>query len=374
MKNILLKIVIFLLNIVYTFIKMLPMQNKIVMISRQSDKINTDFKLLEKELKKESKVVVLCKTLPGGAKAKLKDKFQYGLHMFRQMYHLSTSKVCVLDSYCPSVSILKHKKKLTIVQIWHSVGTMKKFGYTALGKDEGSNVEIAKIMKMHQNYDVVYCAANAYKEHLQKGFNIDSNKIKIFTLPRIDLLNDKNYEKQTINKIYNRYPELEKKNKKNIVYAPTFRKNENTFNAKLQELIDNIDLDKYNLIIKLHPLSKTKCKNSKVIVDNDFSTFDMLFVADKLISDYSCVIYEAGVRNIPLYFYCFDLEEYLKSRGLALDFNELPGYTKKSAVDLTKSLDAKFDMKYQKQFIKKYVENTSECTKKMAKDILSYMK
>ena len=138
-----------------------------------------------------------------------------------------------------------------------------------------------------------------------------------------------------------------------MIYAPTFRKDETEFEKYLNDLIDNIDLNKYNLIIKLHPLSKVEITNDKVI-------------ADKLISEYSCVIYEAGVRNIPLYFYAYDLDNYETVRGLALDYNELPGYTEKDASKLCKSLDKKYDKKELKDFINKYVENTKECTKKIA--------
>ena len=34
------------------------------------------------------------------------NKFKYFLHMFVQMYHIATSKVVILDSYCIVVSIL----------------------------------------------------------------------------------------------------------------------------------------------------------------------------------------------------------------------------------------------------------------------------
>lgn len=352
--------------------KLLQTQNKIVMISRQSNTINKDFKLLNQELEKKYKVIILCKTLKGKENANYKDIIKYGMHMFKQMYHLSTSKVCILDSYCPTVSILKHKKDLTIIQIWHSIGTMKKFGYTVIDKKEGSSRKLALTMKMHQNYNIVYCSSKEYLTHLEKGFNIEKSKIKVFTLPRIDLLNDKEYEKNIRNEIIKKYPIL--KEKKNIVYAPTFRKNEENFKIKLNELFDSIDYKKYNLIIKLHPLSNINFDNKKVIFDTSFSTFDMLFIADKLISDYSCIVYEAGIRNIPLYFYCFDIDKYNNNRGLAIDINELPGYIEKDAKNLIKSLEKKYDIEYQKKFIKKYVKNTDNCTKLMVNDIIKYLK
>ena len=167
-----------------------------------------------------------------------------------------------------------------------------------------------------------------------------------------------------------------KNRKENIIYAPTFRKDESQFSKYVNELINEIDTNKFNLIIKLHPLSKIKLKNKKenVIVDKQFTTFDMLFVTNKLISDYSCVIYEAGVRNIPLYFYAYDLDKYENIRGLALDYNELPGYTSGNAKELASSLTKKYDMKYLKKFIKKYVENTKGCTQKIAELIDENMK
>lgn len=367
-----LKIMLPCLNIIYFFIKLFPVQNKIVMISRQSNNVGLDFKLLGDELGKNHKVVYLCKTLDGGVKSKFKTRIIYFFHMFRQMYHLATSKVCILDSYCPTVSVLNHKKKLTIIQIWHSVGSMKKFGYTVLGKKEASNMEIAKIMKMHQNYSFICASSENYVDHVASGFGVDKDKIKIYTLPRIDLLKDKNYEQKIKNKIYNNYPEL--KNKQNIVYAPTFRKDESEFNKYLSKLVDSFDFNKYNLIVKLHPLSKVVVKNKKVIVDKEFSTFDMLFITDKLISDYSCVIYEAGVRNIPLYFYNYDIDKYLDVRGIAIDYDELPGFAEKDASLLVKDFEKEYDMKYLEKFIKKYVSNTNDCTKRMVLKIEEYMK
>lgn len=372
MGSFILNIIIIILNIFYVFFKILPTRNKIVFISRQSNNIGIDFQLLGEKLEEKYKVVYLCRKIEGGAHSKLKTKISYGFYMFAQMYHLATSKVCIIDSYCPAVSILHHKKSLTIVQIWHSIGNMKKFGYRILGLYEGSNYKIAKTMKMHKNYTYAYVASKAYRKDLSLGFNIPEERFKIFTLPRIDLLNDKKYEKSIKEKIYKKYPIL--KEKENIVYAPTFRKDESEFNKKLDELTNYIDFDKYNFIVKLHPLSKVIIKNKKVIIDNDFSTFDILFVTDKLISDYSCIIYEAGVRNIPVYFYKYDIEKYINERGLAIDYSELPGFQEKEAEDLVKDLEKKYNMKYYKKFIKKYVTNTKKCTEKIVKDIEKYMK
>ena len=123
------------LNVLYFFIKLLPVKNKVVMISRQSNTPSIDFILLKKALQQQDAsvdVVFLCHTLDGGLKSSYKDKIKYAFHMLKQMKEIASSKVIVLDTYCIVISLLKHRRSLKIIQMWHSIGTMKKFGYTAL--------------------------------------------------------------------------------------------------------------------------------------------------------------------------------------------------------------------------------------------------
>ena len=51
--KIILKIGVFIFNIIYFFIKLFPVQNKIVFISRQANKPSIDFKLLGNKLDKK---------------------------------------------------------------------------------------------------------------------------------------------------------------------------------------------------------------------------------------------------------------------------------------------------------------------------------
>lgn len=369
MKVLILKLFIFALNVAYLPFKLLKTSKKVVMISRQSNEVNDDFNLLGDELiKKGYKVKYLCRTLDGGVNSSLFTKIGYGFHMFTQMYHLATSEICVLDTYCLVVSILKHKKNLKIVQIWHSIGTLKQFGWQILHRKEGSNPVIAKTLKMHQNYDVVYCAGEAYKKILAEGFNMPPEKFHICTLPRIDLLFNEKYLKNTKDKIYKKYPVL--KEKPCVVYAPTFRKDESEFNKYFNELVNEFNFRKYNLVVKLHPLSKVTVSDERVVFDTTFSTFQMISVADKFISDYSCVVYEAGVKGIPLYFYNYDMATYEDVRSLTINYEDLPGFKESDAKDLVASLEKEYDYDYLKSYIDKYIENTVDCAKKMAEDII----
>ena len=362
------------LNVVYAIFKVFPLQHKLVMISRQSNKPSIDFVLLKEALEKEDaqlRIVVLCKTLDGGLKSSLTAKIAYGFHMIVQMYHLATSQVAILDTYCIVASLLKHRKQLKIIQIWHSIGTMKKFGYTALDTEEGSRTSIAQLMQMHKHYSYVFASSSAYQKDLAAGFHCDEKIVRIYPLPRIDLLRDQAYKQQMQDKIYHLHPEL--KDRKIIVYCPTFRKNEFRMQTALNQLSACIKDEV--LVLKLHPLSKISIHNEHVIELKEFTTFDMLFVADAVISDYSCVVFEAALLSIPLYFYNFDMDKYAKNRGLAIDYNnELPGVISDDAKQIMNAIQhIPYNMEELKHFADKYVVCTGSASKQMAEFIVSLL-
>ena len=364
-----------LLNIIYAFIKLIPTRRKVVMMSRQSNDPSFEFLMVRDELKRRCpgiEVVMLCRTLDGGVSSTLLSKASYFLHMFVQMVHIASSQVVILDTYCIVISLLRHKKSLTVIQMWHSMGTMKKFGYTALDTAEGSRHELAYAMKMHQNYDYIFASSEAYKRDLARGFHCDIRKIVTMPLPRLDLLKDRQYEERIRKRIFQKYPELQEKPV--ILYCPTFRKQEAEFGKAVDALTRAVDLEKYNLVIKLHPLSKTVVSGKAVTAD-EFSSFDMLFIADYMISDYSCIIYEAAVRDIPLFFYNFDMELYPDGRGLAIDYErELPGAASGNAQKLLEELEKPYDMKRLRSFAEKYVHPTDHATEDIAAFVLKYIK
>ncbi len=361
-----------LLNLVYGFLKLCPTRNKVTMISRQSNQPSMEFEAIATALKEtmpKVEVVMLCRTLDGGVESTILSKIKYGFHIITQMVHLASSAVVLLDSYCIAVSILNHKKNLTVIQMWHSMGTMKKFGYTTLDTTEGSSSQIAEVMRMHHNYDFVFASSEAYKDHLAKGFRCDIEKIVTMPLPRLDFLQSETYAAEIKKNIYQKYPELEEK--PTILYCPTFRKEESEFEQALHHLIASIDTQQYHLVVKLHPLSKIKMPQ-EIIHTPEFSSFEMLFVADYVISDYSCIVYEAAVRNIPLYFYNFDMDLYRGNRGLAIDYEkELPGVISGDAKVLADAIaSGQYDRRALSAFAEKYVRPTAHATQ----DIVDFMK
>lgn len=358
MKKLFLSIILYIerfgMSFVYFFIKFFPIQkNKIIMLSRQSNDINIDFKMLLDEFSnqdKNIKVKVLCKEVPKNIIGRIK----YCFFLIICLYHISTSKVCIIDGYSIPISCLKHKKDLKIIQIWHSLGAIKQFGKQVIGKKEGSKSEISKIMKMHQNYDYVLCASDATREFYKQGFGVDESKILKLGMPRIDYLLGKDEKiNKKIENLYKDYPNL--KEKKTILYVPTFRQGKS---VHIYDLINSVNTDEYNLIIKLHPLDKT-IVDSKYTINNKYSTFDLLKIADYVITDYSALSLETSILdNKQLYFYLYDIEDYKIDRGLNVNLRkEMPNYTFSNVDDIIKNIqEDNYNFEELKKFRDKYVQ------------------
>lgn len=369
MKTIVITLFKFSLKIIYFFLKLLPTNNKkIVFISRQSNDINIDFKMIKEEINKKDKtikMIFICKRIEKG----LLNYIKYYFSILKQTYHLATSKLCIIDSYSIPVCILKHKRSLKVIQIWHSIGKIKKSGYQTLDKKSGRSSKIAKLMCMHKNYDVVIAGGKAFNKFYQEGFNIKEDVLLNYGLPRIDYLI--NNEQKLRNKIYKKYPEF--KNKKIVYYVPTFR----TYDIKGQNSLMN-EYKKYKkdfiLIVRGHPNQKLEINNNDIYECNEFKSTDLLSVADYVITDYSSISLEAAVLNKKVLFYLYDYEKYLKENGINLDpYKTVPSLSSKNIKEIfNKIKNDEYDNETYQKFRKNYLpEKLGESTNLIADYIIN---
>ena len=364
------------MNFIYCIMKVMPTKNQIVFISMQSDYPSLDFKLLRDEIETRDsniKLVFLCKKMES-ALTKKTDYIKYVINMigyvFTAMHYLANSKVCVTESYCVPISILKHKKNLKVVQIWHASGAVKKFGYQALDTEEGKSKDVARLMCMHKNYDYVIAPSKITKHIFSEAFNIEEEKIVKLGLPRLEYITNKKYDKSE--EIYNDYPEL--RNKKVILYVPTFRKGKN---VDLSEILSYpLDKEKYKLIIKLHPLENTNIPDDYKI-DSKYTSYDLIKIADYIVTDYSILSIEASILEKPIFLYLYDIDEYNQNRGLNIDLNkELKTFTSKSFNDIMGKIENNdFDINEIIKYKEKYIEvDTNNSIKKLTDFILNLLK
>ncbi len=365
------------LRIIYFFIKLFTKQeSQVFFLSRQYSKIPLNYAYIIKELQKQNKSVkirVICKkvdnelneTLRDTTKSsnaiiiikkmcrQLKGAWQYYINIYSQMYIIAKSRVVIVDGYNLSTSMLKHKKNTTIIQIWHALAAVKKFGYQSVGYADGINPKLAKILDMHKNYDYVISGSDEMKKYFAEAFNVPVEKVTSIGTPYIDSLLKEN--KKAIKNAYAKHPEF--REKINIVYSPTFRKDGRDY---IQDVVDNIDLDKYNLIVTYHSKDESKkIKNEKIINCSDVPYKVLIKIADYVITDYSALSVEVAIVKTKLLLYVKDIDRYEKENGLNIDlFKELPNYTSKDIKDLVKVIeDNNYDMSVLENFRKKFASN-----------------
>ena len=214
---------------------------------------------------------------------------------------------------------------------------------------------------MHKNYTWILISSMNYLKDYIEGFQTDGSNVLEIPLPRADLLNSKSFIERRREEVKQHAPWL--KDKINILYAPTFRKQPTEQDTEsIKQLISQIDFKKYNLIYKPHPVSTLKIHDPRVIVSS-MNNIDALAVADVLITDYSSIIYEAGLVGRPVYLYTYDWETYKEKRFFNLDLEkEVPALFTPSAEAIMRAIDEKqFDASAFRAFTEKNVHLPDSC-------------
>jgi CDP-ribitol ribitolphosphotransferase len=290
----------------------------------------------------------------------LKGTLSYVLDLHIQMIDIATSKVIIVDGYNLPVSLLKHKKGTKIIQEWHALGAIKKFGYQSIGKVDGINPMVAKILKMHAGYDYVISGSDGMNKYFAEAFNVPEEKVIAIGTPIVDFL--KKEDPKSKKALYKKYPEL--KNKINVLYSPTFR-NDKKYNY--DDIINNTDFNKVNLIITNHSKVEDKANDDRVIsIDSkEFSTFDVLKICDYVITDYSALMIDAAIINKKILLYVYDYEKYDENNGVNLKLLEdFPKITSKEGKTIMNIINKdKYDKKSFEKFKKLYTPQTKKtCT------------
>ena len=351
---------------------------RVAIISRESNEKTVDVRMLEEELLRRGiRVQTLCKLL---TKDKSIKSLGYIGHVLRQEAAILRSDVVVLDTYCIPASMIPHGKGTRIIQMWHALAAIKKFGWQTVGMRDGSSEKTARLMKMHSGYDYIVSASDITAGYFCEGFKTSRDKVIKAGLPRIDYIKSVSggsMRDEVRSKIFARYPELRDSDKKTVLYAPTFRRNAD-ISSDTAALAEAIDGYKYNLIVKLHPIYRGTDISEEfpnVIFDDDFKSFDWLSVADIIISDYSSLVVESTIADKPLYLYTYDIDEYKAGTGLNTDFSMEPiaPYVFKDPRELSAALDKPYDMAKLREFRDRYIDietgdadDENYCTSKLA--------
>lgn len=301
-----------------------PLQREVAFLSRQSARPSLDYRLLIGALERTSPRfrIVVCVTEP-----ETKSKMGFVVGTMRQLYHASTARVCVVDGYVPAVSIPSKRKGSTVIQLWHALGAIKRFGYQSLDTPAGRTSEAARACRMHRNYDYVVAGGPGAVDAFACAFDCPKEAIVPLGLPRLDYLLDTSPESKRLQKarsVESSHPFLHD-GKPNILYAPTLRKGcEGGWLVRHLEDLAAYGSDAINLVVAAHPLDCcldgfNQKRYPFVRFVEGVATIDLLESVDCVITDYSAVAFEAGRLKRSVYFYVPDIEEYRVSPGLNID-------------------------------------------------------
>ncbi len=332
--------------------------NQVLFLSDVRENLGGNLKVMYDYIddKKYIKVVALKKDRRD--KRSIKEKI-------RLIKLLSTSKYILLDDFSNSISTMLVRKNQEIVQLWHGPGAFKKFGFSR--KDKKSNF-LTKYSD-HRNYTKAIVTSPKIEWCFKEGFGMKKGVVKATGYPRMDCFFDKKYVDGIKNDFYKEYPEL--KNKKIILFAPTYR---GVSLPKATYDFDKLDLDKlykelhkeYAFIIKWHPAVYNNIQRGLITGYDlskykdffyDFSNYrdinNLLLVCDSMITDYSSVIFDYVLLNKPVYYFAYDLELYEEDRGLYYPFKDyVYGSVSKNTNELIKDIkEAKMMNKERKKFM-----------------------
>ena len=277
----------------------------------------------------------------------------------RYYYYLARCGYIVFNSRQP-VWVVKREGNI-FLQTWHGT-PLKKLVFDIEDINSASPKYKQQVYKQSRLWDYLI-AANAFSSETFKRCFIFDNTILETGYPRNDILHspDRDQIAAIIRKRLN-IP----KDKKTILYAPTWRDDEFYGKGKYKfDLQLNMELmrqelgNEYVLLLRTHyfiadsiDVSSLSGFAYNVSKYNDIS--ELYLISDILITDYSSVFFDFANLKRPMLFYTYDLEKYRDVlRGFYIDIEkEVPGpllFTTEEVIHGVKNID-KIKQDYQVRY------------------------
>ena len=271
---------------------------------------------------------------------------------------------------------IKPKKDQVFTQCWHGT-PLKRLGFDLTHYDNQLNTvkEMRKRYKIETEKFSYFISPSAYASGVfRSAWNLKEfgkNDIIIEKgYPRNDFLFK--YTENDVSEIKKRILGEDIKNKKIILYAPTYRANqhESGVGYVYKEEVDFEKMreklgDEFIILFRPHYFVASvfnfdKYKGFVYNASDVDDINDLYVISDMLITDYSSVFFDYANLKRPIIFYMYDLDYYRdESNGFYFDVEEnLPGKIVKTDDDLIDEIirvskEFKYDKKYE-DFNKKF--------------------
>ena len=353
-------------------------ENKVLFLEMRFTKLSNSFELIYKALEESGEYDLKCSYVQFNF---IRGR-EFTQRVNEMLKELATAKYVFVDDASLILSSIPLRKETVAINLWHACGAFKKFGRSTAELKFGSS---AATLDKYPNYgNLTHVTVSspeviwAYEEamHLPKGI------VKATGVSRTDQFYDKEFVESRKQKLYEIMPEA--KDKKVILYAPTFRGHVATASSP-----DRIDFERfcrelgheYVIVCKHHPF----VKNPPIIPEElqhfarDLTKYlsieDLLCCADICISDYSSLVFEYSLFEKPMIFYAYDYDNYCDWRGFYYDYSEFtPGpvvQTEDELLNSIKNIGTQFDKQKVIDFKEKFM---GSCDGHATERIIALMK
>lgn len=344
------------LRIAGWFFSLLPLRaDRIVLTSPRSNRLEGNLRWIAAAIEARypsRRPVVLVETYGYGPRAKI----GYLLRAIRGMYYLRTSPLVVVDNAYLPVHVAPHGAGTTVVQVWHAVSAVKRFGVdTAIPPREPERTFL------HRYYDQVVVSAPAVRAVYAAALRTPIERVIALGTPRTDFFFDQTAMDQAQRRLLAAHPALV--GRRVVLHAPTLR-------GRGQDKRSAAQLDPaflrsrlppgYALVLKTHPnvdQASVPTHGYDLILGAADDINDALALADVLVTDYSSAIFEFALLRRPIILLVGDLDEYAQDPGLAIDLQT--GIIGTKVVDTEGVIDAllenRFDLSGYDAFIEHHL-------------------
>lgn len=293
----------------------------------------------------------------------------------KYFYELCTAKVVITNFR--TTEIFKKRKEQYYIQTWHSSLRLKQIEKDTEDTLPSHYVEMAK--RDSEKLDLLISGCKFSTDIFKRAFWYDGEIFEYGT-PRNDILFEKTDDLR--NKVKDKL-KIDS-NKKVVLYAPTFRKDNDlsVYDIDYSRVIKKLS-EKFGgewvFLVKLHPHLISKSEEL-VYGDNvlDVTSYDdiqeLLGISDVLVSDYSSLMFDFALTERPCFLYIPDVDEYTKSdRKLYFDMKELPFISVKNNNEFVREIDNFNEVKYKDNLVKFFSKignfENGQCCKEFEKKI-----
>lgn len=340
----------------YSFLYKKRRKNTVLFMTEQSNKIASNLKavserMIERQL--DSRYRLLYSARPAATEPQSK------MSWIKLMKVLAQSGMIFIDDHAPVFDWLKLDDDTTLVQLWHAGAGFKSSGYSRWGHDGCPAPQ-----SCHRQYKYGIAGSKNIAPFFSEVWGINDEQVLPTGMPRMDEYLDEQHKSEKIKELYTQFPMC--KNKKVILFAPTYRGRNKKTAYYPYELIDFEKLyqicgDEYVVMFKMHPWVNEDIVIEKKYSDKflDVKTYpninDLFYVVDLLITDYSSNIFEYSLMRKPMLFFAFDKIQYSFSRGFHRDYEEsAPGKVCYTFEEVLTAIVNK-DFEYEK--VEQYITN-----------------